>query len=51
MATAFSPSADNTIGGAVAADGNVIANNGGAGVNVLDPYDSGLNVGNAILSN
>jgi hypothetical protein len=35
----------------VAADGNIIANNGGAGVNVLDPDDSGLNVGNAILSN
>ena len=35
----------------MAADGNIIANNGGAGVNVLDPSDSGLNVGNAILSN
>ena len=35
----------------MAADGNIIANNGGAGVNVLDPDNSGLNVGNAILSN
>jgi Bacterial Ig domain/Periplasmic copper-binding protein (NosD) len=47
----FSPSANNTIGGTATGAGNIIANNGGAGVNVLDPDDSGLNVGNAILSN
>jgi hypothetical protein len=47
----FSPSANNTIGGTVASAGNIIANNGGDGVSVLDPDDSGLNVGNAILSN
>jgi len=46
----FSPSANNTIGGTVTGAGNIIANNGGAGVNVLTD-DSGLNVGNAILSN
>jgi hypothetical protein len=43
--------ANNTIGGPVASDGNVIAFNGGAGVSVLDPFSSGLNLGNAILSN
>jgi Bacterial Ig domain/Periplasmic copper-binding protein (NosD) len=47
----FWPSANNTIGGTAAMAANLIANNGGAGVNVLDPDDSGLNVGNAILSN
>jgi hypothetical protein len=47
----FSPAADNTIGGTVAGAGNVIANNGGAGVNVVDPGFTGLNLGNAILSN
>jgi hypothetical protein len=43
-------SADNTIGGTAAGAGNVIAFNGGAGVNVEDPF-SDNNVGNAILSN
>jgi hypothetical protein len=47
----FSPSANNSIGGTAAGAGNIIANNGGVGVNVLDPDNSGLNVGNAILSN
>jgi hypothetical protein len=45
------PAANNTIGGAAQAAGNVIAFNGGTGVAVLDTSDSGLNVGNAILSN
>jgi titin len=43
--------ADNTIGGAARSAGNVIAFNGGAGVSVIDPFVSGLNLGNAILSN
>ncbi len=47
----FSPVTDNSIGGTAAADGNIIANNGGAGVNVVDPGDTGLVVNNAILSN
>ncbi len=42
---------NNTIGGTVAGAGNIIAFNGGAGVDVQDPYSSGLVVGNAILSN
>src|SRR5262249_46661501 len=41
----------NTIGGTIRTQGNVIAFNGGAGVNVLDPFSSGLNLGNAIFSN
>ena len=44
-------SANNTIGGTAKGDGNVIANNGNSGVEVLDPFSSGLNVNNAILSN
>jgi titin len=44
-------SANNTIGGTVTGAGNIIAYNGGVGVNILDPFSSGLNVGNAILSN
>jgi len=43
--------ADNTIGGTANGAGNVIAFNGNTGVEVLDPESSGLNVGNAILSN
>jgi hypothetical protein len=43
--------ADNTIGGTAKGAGNVIANNGNSGVEVLDPFSSGLNVNNAILSN
>jgi hypothetical protein len=49
--TGFFPAANNTIGGTVAGAGNVIAFNSGVGVNVLDPFSTGLNVGNAILSN
>ena len=47
----FFPAANNTIGGTVAGAGNLIAYNGGAGVNVLDPASTGLNVGNTIVSN
>ncbi len=43
--------ANNTIGGTSKAAGNVIANNGNTGVEVLDPFASGENVGNEILSN
>lgn len=45
------PAANNTIGGTASGAGNLIAYNGGAGVNVLDPNNTGLNVGNAIQSN
>ncbi len=47
----FYPAAGNTVGGTASGTGNVIAYNGGAGVTVLDPNNTGLNVGNAILSN
>jgi hypothetical protein len=43
--------ANNTIGGLAASAGNVIAFNGNTGVAILDPFSSGLNVNNAILSN
>jgi hypothetical protein len=43
--------ANNTIGGTADGAGNIIAFNGQTGVAVLDPFSSGLNVGNAILSN
>ena len=44
-------SANNTIGGTAKAAGNVIANNGNTGVEVIDPFGFGQNVGNEILSN